>query len=237
MTARLIYNRKYRDEVWSPLAPRPDAVSTTRYDEVARLLRGRTGRILDVGCGAGQLLVALAGQFDDLYGIDVADERIARGQRAIEEHCPQLRSRIHLLAGRCDEQLPFEDAAFDVVTACVVLEFVADIFCAMDEIARVVRPGGYLVASVANICYIRHVLSLMQGRVPLTSVGTRDMATWRMQGWDGGCLRYFSKQTLSDLLQHTGFVPEQWSGSGKFARLRRWCRRLCGDLVVRARRR
>jgi len=73
------------------------------------------------------------------------------------------------------------------------------------------------------------------GRIPVTWSRTRDLADWRVNGWDGGCRRYFCKGILADLLRHSGFAPEQWSGSGRFARLRRWHPSLCGGLTVRAR--
>jgi hypothetical protein len=122
------------------------------------------------------------------------------------------------------------------VVASAVLEAVPDVFFTLDEIVRVCRPGGALMLSVANACYMKHALGMLFGRFPVTWSPTRDMARWRTDGWEGGCLRYFCKGALTDLLQHTGFVPEQWSGSGSFARFRRWYLNFCGGLTVRARR-
>jgi hypothetical protein len=42
--------------------------------------------------------------------------------------------------------------------------------------------------------------------------------------------------TSPHLLRHTGFEPLEWTGDGKFAKYRRWCTNLSGNLTVRARR-
>jgi hypothetical protein len=89
--------------------------------------------------------------------------------------------------------------------------------------------------TVPNICYIRHVYDLIRGRVPLTGSPSRSIAYWREHGWDGGHFHYFSKQTVAELLQSIGFNAENWTGDGKWAKLRRWYINLVGNLTVRAR--
>jgi len=237
MPGKELFNRLYAEEQWAPILLRPHAFSTTRYDDVARLLLPERGRVLEFGCGSGGLLIALAERFDEAVGVDLSDRRIALARRILAERYPQYSGKLRFQCIGGGEPLPFEDASFDVIIACVVLEAVPDVFATMDELARVCRPGGCLLATVANVCYIRHILGMLAGRIPVTWAPTRDIGEWRRCGWDGGCLRYFSKHALSQLLLHTGFDPEKWSGSGRWARLRRWCPALCGDLCVRARRR
>lgn len=234
---RQIANERYRDEAWSPLVLRPNALSTTRYDDVARLIRGQRGRLLDVGCGAGQLLLALADQFDQLLGVDVSEVRIDLANAILRDRYPLRRDKVRFELVSPVAPLPADDRSFDAVIACVVLEAVPDVFFTMDEIARVCRPGGCLIVSVANACSISNAVGMLLGRIPVPWSQTRDMARWREIGWEGGALRYFSRGALADLLRHTGFVPEAWSGCGRLAKLRRWHLNLCGGLTVRARRR
>jgi SAM-dependent methyltransferase len=226
----------YRDEVWMPISLRPNAVSPSRYDDLASVMRGQGGRALDLGCGAGQLVFALADRFEALVGVDISDVRIRLADSVLAERYPQCRGRVTFHCVDPDAPLPFPDRSFDMVMACAVLEAVPDVFATLDEVARVCRPGGYVLISVANACYLKHVLGMLVGRIPLTWGTTRDMAHWRTDGWDGGALRYFSKGALRDLLLNTGFVPERWSGNGTLAKLRRWYPNLCGGLTVRARR-
>lgn len=231
-----LYDQKYEDERWEPIPLAPDAASTTRFDGVARLLRGLSGRLLEIGCGSGRLLVSLADQFERLEGFDLSARRVELGARMIAERYPHLVGKMRLITGDADRRFPYPDASFDVVIACAVIEHCVNVFSVMDELARVTRPGGHLVVTVPNICYIKHVVDLLRGRLPLTGSPTRDMAYWRKHGWDGQHFHYFSRQSLAALLRHCGFEPEEWTGDGKYAKYRRWFTNLVGNLTVRARR-
>jgi SAM-dependent methyltransferase len=102
-------------------------------------------RLLDAGCGTGFNLLAL-GRLGRATGVDLAPEAIAlcraRGVRA---------ARASLLA------LPFPDAAFDVVTSLDVIyhAWVSDDRAAVGEMARVVRPGGWLLVRVPALKMLR----------------------------------------------------------------------------------
>lgn len=229
-------NRMYRDEVWVPLTLRPNALSPSRYDDLAAVIRDDGGRALDIGCGAGQLVFALADRFEALVGVDISDVRVRLADSVLTSRFPHCRGKVTFHCVAPGAPLPFPDRSFDVVIASAVLEAVPDVFATLDEVARVCRPDGYLLISVANVCYLKHVFGMLGGHIPLTWGTTRDMRHWRTEGWDGGALRYFSKRTLRDLLMNTGFVPEKWSASGTLAKLRRWHPNLCGSLTVRARR-
>jgi len=235
--SRDLYNRKYATEEWRTVELRPNALSTTRYDDVARLLVDERGDALELGCGSGGLSVALADHFARVVGLDLSDVRIELARRAVAEHRPDLAGRIEFTRGDAGGRLEFADGSFDVVVACAVLEHVLDPFLLLDEIARVCRPGGCTVVTVPNICYLKNVKDLLLGRVPLTGSPTRDIAYWRKHGWDGAHLHYFSRDSLHALLVDAGFDPEVWTGDGRFARLRRWHTNLVGNLTVRARRR
>src|SRR5947208_349797 len=96
-------------------------------------------RILDAGCGTGALLEALRHDPGrESVGLDFAEAAL--------QFCRQ-RGYDRLVRGDL-EALPFADARFDAVTALDVLEHVPDDHAAAREIARVLRPGGVLVASV-----------------------------------------------------------------------------------------
>lgn len=90
--------------------------------------------VLDVGCGAGQTLIALdlGGSPVLRCGVDVNHAALALG-RSLD--------RTLALAGASGEALPFADASFDYVLCRVALPYM-DVARAAREMARVLRPGG-----------------------------------------------------------------------------------------------
>ena len=98
-------------------------------------------RILDVGCGTGEITSRLAGLYPEasLVGVDL-----------IEEHLAVARKRSAAAGGRVRFQtadafaLPFPDAAFDLVVCRHMLQAVPRPEAAMAEMVRVCRPGGRL---------------------------------------------------------------------------------------------
>jgi SAM-dependent methyltransferase len=96
-------------------------------------------RVLDVGCGSGELCALAAARGAAVSGIDAAEGMIAVARRRV----PAADLRVGAV-----EALPWDDAAFDVVTAFNALDFASDFAGALAEVARVVRPGG--VVAVCN---------------------------------------------------------------------------------------
>ncbi len=103
-------------------------------------LEGR--RILDVGCGVGTYVRRFRAFSSEVYGIDIAFDRVRRGA----EELPNL-----LLAS--SDALPFRDGFFDVVLLNEVIEHVRDDRATMAELARVLRPGGHAVFYAPNRFY------------------------------------------------------------------------------------
>ena len=229
-----LYERKRCGETWTSFTVKPNAISTHRFDDIARLLNGYGGKVLDVGCGAGHLLIGLSSQFNEITGIDLSETAIAVANDAIENHYPELKGRAKFFQGDADRPLPFGDQEFDVVICCAVIEHVVDVFGLLRELARVCRHGGTLVLTTPNVAYIKHIVDLLANRIPLTGIGTRNIAEWEREGWDGGHLHYFTKSQLTELLRWSGFEPNAWTSDGKFAKFRRWSRLFSGNLTVRA---
>jgi SAM-dependent methyltransferase len=102
-------------------------------------LSGKT--VLDVGCGDGILTTEFRRRGASLVlGCDPDPRMIAKAAaRTIAE-----RDAMSYLLGRA-EHLPFRDQTFDVVTAVTVLCFVEERSRAVEEMARVLKPGGRLV--------------------------------------------------------------------------------------------
>ena len=97
------------------------------------------GKILDVGCGVGQVVKALRDRKLDAQGVDVSKPNIRKANDLVG-HC-------ELYDGG---RLPFSDGQFDAAGAFNVLEHVDEPEQFLEELVRVVRPGGRLVVSSPN---------------------------------------------------------------------------------------
>lgn len=113
---------------------------TLERDLILALVGPVTGRkVLDIGCGDGNLSLALVQAGAHVTGID-ADPRMLEAARHRFEA-----AGVEMRLARADAQvLPFKNASFDVATAVTVLCFVHEPDRAISELARVLKPGGLL---------------------------------------------------------------------------------------------
>ena len=99
------------------------------------------GRVLDYGCGSGEMVAAGRAAGLDMLGADVFYGGSAA--RAEAERAGLLGTVIHeIREGRLD----FADGSFDLVTNNQVLEHVEDLDAVLREIRRVLKPGGTLLS-------------------------------------------------------------------------------------------
>lgn len=118
-------------------------------DAVGADLRGR--RMLEVGAGVG-LGVAVARRRFGIEATGVEPGAAEYGGTLEVAHDILARAGLprEAVVEGVGEALPFPDASFDVVVSSNVLEHVGDPQKVLDEMARVVRPGGHLVVVVPN---------------------------------------------------------------------------------------
>ncbi len=104
-------------------------------------------RLLEVGCGAGLLAIELARRGFSVAAVDRVSEMVERTRRHAREAGVQDRVSV----GRADAtRLPFEDGAFALVVALGLLPWVTKLDDTLEELARVVAPGGFLLVSADN---------------------------------------------------------------------------------------
>lgn len=100
---------------------------------VKRLPSG--GRVLDYGCGAGQIVKHLRACGADAWGCDVFYE----GGSYADVILPDARPFISHMGS---DSIPFPDGHFDIIVSNQVLEHVPDMDAVLREISRVLKPGG-----------------------------------------------------------------------------------------------
>jgi 2-polyprenyl-3-methyl-5-hydroxy-6-metoxy-1,4-benzoquinol methylase len=106
---------------------------------VARLLAERDahGTLADIGCGTGDLWREVQGRFARAIGLDAV-------------HYPALPSDVTFVKADLDARLPLDDAAVDVAAAVEVIEHLENPRALVRELARITRPGGWIVVTTPN---------------------------------------------------------------------------------------
>jgi SAM-dependent methyltransferase len=136
-----------RDLIKAALRGEPSYVwraGQERRLEMIRLAAGEriNGVILEDGCGVGMYVRHLQPLRGKVFGLEYEFERV----REAHAHSP-------LVVNAAGEGLPFPAGTFDLVLSHEVLEHVQDDRRAVEEIVRVLRPGGRLVLFVPNRGY------------------------------------------------------------------------------------
>lgn len=100
---------------------------------------GPARKILDVGCGTGQFTPALS-RWGRVVGVDLSSQ-------AFRLHPGNADQELILVRGDA-QRLPFQQHSFDLVWASSILEHLKDDRLALQEIQRVLKPGGRVVINV-----------------------------------------------------------------------------------------
>jgi ubiquinone/menaquinone biosynthesis C-methylase UbiE len=127
----------------TPLGQLVDRVEKEAVFTLLPELQGR--RVLEVGCGTGNISLELARRGSQVVGLDASGPMLAAGQDKARRQGLPL-TWIRGLAG----DLPFPEAAFDGVISILALDFIPDRPGAVREMVRVLRPGGFLVTALLN---------------------------------------------------------------------------------------
>ncbi len=112
-------------------------------------------KVLEIGCGAGFMAVALAERGFHVYAIDSTEEmvKLARQHAAESGHATQISLHVGDVYA-----LNFEDGFFDLVMALGVIPWLERVERAIQEMARVIRPGGYLILTADNRARLIYLL-------------------------------------------------------------------------------
>jgi arsenite methyltransferase len=116
----------------------PDVVA--QREETLRALALQAGeRVLDVGTGPGLLAASMAdavGPSGRVCGVDISENVLAIARQRTASH-PTIELRVADAA-----RLPYPDGTFDVGVSTQVYEYVREVEAALQELSRVLRPGG-----------------------------------------------------------------------------------------------
>jgi SAM-dependent methyltransferase len=188
-------------------------------DQIVRLVaRAHPSDILDLGCDDGAFtarLVEAVGSPKRVAGLEIVETARRRAEaRGIET-----------VVGDLNAPLSFEDAAFDLVHANQVIEHVVSLDRFVEEIGRVLRPGGAAVICTENLASWHNIAALAAGFMPfsLTNISTRGAignpfalaetpADELEPSWFH--TRVLSAQGLEDIFRKHGFEIVERFGAG-----------------------
>jgi phosphatidylethanolamine/phosphatidyl-N-methylethanolamine N-methyltransferase len=157
------------DLVFGPVFRRGRAASIQAAERIG-------GRILEVGVGTGISLPGYARR-NRLYGLDISEPMLAKARRRVESLGLDHVEAIEVMDA---EQLDFPDDSFDVVVAQYVVTAVPHPERALDEFARVVRPGGEIVIATRVGAEAGMRKFVEKTLMPVTSrLGWRTEFAWR----------------------------------------------------------
>ena len=130
-------------EAWVRRVDSGDPSRVLLLDEAMLRALGDVGgkRVCDIGCGEGRFCRKLRGLGAETLGLDPTDAliRLAKGR---DDAGSYLRARA--------EAVPVQAESFDVAVSYVALVDVPDLTGAVKEMARILRPGGRIVASILS---------------------------------------------------------------------------------------
>jgi len=169
----------------------PEGAVFVRPEDIVALVRARAtradARMLDIGCGQGQVVLALAEAYPqaEMIGIDLSPEQIERAQRAAE--AKELRNVQFLVADWPNFALP--PSGVDVIVATQVIQFMADEHAFAEYLARGLAKDGHLL--------LRSVL------LPNEEPG-RSFVQQVMLQFIAHSVRFYSERDLTELLREVG---------------------------------
>ena len=118
-----------------------------RAHTVLALLAVKPGeRVLDIGCGNARDIVRIAELGGEVVGVDISAGMVTAARQELER---MGKNGIVLQVGDAT-RLDFPDASFDKVLCSEVIEHIPDAPRALEEIRRILKPGGSLVLSTPN---------------------------------------------------------------------------------------
>lgn len=171
-------------------------------------------RVLDVGCGHGELMADLTGRGMATSGVEI-------DKRLVAECCEKGLSVRHGMA----ETLPFNDGEFDAIVSSVVLPY-TDQRKALREFTRVLRPGGVMNLTCHGLGYGLHYGLAQRGmRIyglrMLANTLVYSLSGWRLPGFVGDticqterALQSYARENELELRET--FVVDYFLGQPRF---------------------
>jgi 2-polyprenyl-3-methyl-5-hydroxy-6-metoxy-1,4-benzoquinol methylase len=169
---------------------------------IALLDKSSNKTILDLGCGNGALANFLIKEGYNVYGTDASDDGITIANK--------INPGRFILQDLSSDELPtlLEKLSFDTVISTEVIEHLYDPRKFIDFAKRTLikNGGGEIILSTPYHGYWKYLVLALSGKMD-AHLGPL---------WDGGHIKFWSKKSLTTLLEEKGFTVTDFRGCGRF---------------------
>jgi len=206
---------------------------TTWYDKLTEyrhkihisLFEENGACLLGLGCGLGELTyqVSKKAEAGNVIGIDM-DDRLRDAYKG----------RIKLI--RCDlnNRIPLQDQSIDIISADQIIEHLSNTDLFVEEIFRVLKPGGYAVIGTENLASLYNLFALVLGKQAFSQfissrywLGNPFTPHYKKPVRKGMFhIQVFTIQGLRDICEFYHLKVERVRGIGYFPFLPFWCGKL-----------
>jgi 2-polyprenyl-3-methyl-5-hydroxy-6-metoxy-1,4-benzoquinol methylase len=156
-------------------------------------------RVLDVGCGNGWMSAVFAQHGCSVVGIDPSEQGVSQARKA---H-PSIRFEVCEASEHLLDILG--EPPFDLVVSTEVVEHLYAPIPYAVGIFHALRPGGRFICTTPYHGYVKNL--------SLALAGKHDFHTHPLR--QGGHIKFWSRATLTELLEHAGFVNLDFEGAGR----------------------
>lgn len=188
----LVQSAVVPDYQWGSKAPHTTGYLADKVEQI--LLKSGVTTVLDAGCGNGALAGYLAARGYHVTGVDASPS----GVQIAQGHFPQVKFEL----GTFDEAPP---GSFDAVCSTEVIEHLYSPHLLASYSFAALRPGGILVLSTPYHGYLKNLAISIFGKWDSHHTAL----------WHGGHIKFWSRKTLTRLLEETGFEVTDFRGAGR----------------------
>lgn len=182
------------DYGWGTAAPHTAAYLTERIERILSAHGAR--KILDAGCGNGAFAGYLADRGYEVTGVDASVSGIAVARTQF----PGVRFDVGLF-----DAVPPQIGSFDAVCATEVVEHLYAPHQLAAYAMAALRPGGILIISTPYHGYLKNLAISLSG----------NWDNHHTSLWHGGHIKFWSRATLTTLLEDSGFKVTAFCGVGR----------------------
>ncbi|CAN5445953.1 class I SAM-dependent methyltransferase [soil metagenome] len=155
--------------------------------------------VFDLGCGNGSFCKRLGQQGFSVAGCDISESGVAQARQAL----PDVDLRV---LGVDDDPAVVGRSDFDVVTSLEVVEHLFAPRSLPRFASALLKPGGHLIVSTPYHGFFKNLVLAL----------TNKWDSHHDPLWNGGHIKFWSRPTLTKLLETEGFQVTEFIGAGRF---------------------